>query len=168
MVFPKSGWQVSPLDFEVFDQLYDFRVLLETHAVMRLCEMEERPVLSSLAETWLVTEAERHPVQAMVDRLDENFHSALVHAVGNDEMTRVHDDITERIRIIRRLDFTKPARVQVTYDEHARIIRAIMRRRTDEAVRLLRAHIEQSKLEVRHITLDMLYQARQRSQFSLR
>jgi DNA-binding GntR family transcriptional regulator len=50
----------------------------------------------------------------------------------------------------------------VTYDEHARIIRAITRRRTDEAVRLLRAHIEQSKLEVRHITLDMLYQARQR------
>ncbi|HRH16194.1 MAG TPA: GntR family transcriptional regulator [Aquabacterium sp.] len=162
MVFPKSGWQVSPLDFEVFDQLYDFRVLLETHAVMRLCEMEDRPVLASLAETWLVTEAERHPVQGMVDRLDENFHSALVHAIGNDEMTRVHDDITERIRIIRRLDFTKLSRVQVTYDEHARIIRAITRRRTDEAVRLLRAHIEQSKLEVRHITLDMLYQARQR------
>jgi DNA-binding GntR family transcriptional regulator len=99
----------------------------------------------------------------MVDRLDENFHSALVHAIGNDEMTRVHDDITERIRIIRRLDFTKTARVQATYDEHARIIRAITRRRVDEATRLLRAHIEQSKLEVRHITLDMLYQARNRS-----
>ncbi|HEX5373086.1 MAG TPA: GntR family transcriptional regulator [Aquabacterium sp.] len=163
MVFPKSGWQVSPLDFEVFDQLYDFRVLLETHAVARLCEMEDRPVLKSLADTWLVSEADRHPVQAMVDRLDENFHSALVHAIGNDEMTRVHDDITERIRIIRRLDFTKTARVQATYDEHARIIRAITRRRVDEATRLLRAHIEQSKLEVRHITLDMLYQARNRS-----
>lgn len=163
MVFPKSGWQVSPLDFEVFDQLYDFRVLLETHAVARLCEMEERPVLKLLAEDWLVSEAERHPIQAMVDRLDENFHSALVHAVGNDEMVRVHDDITERIRIIRRLDFTKAARVQVTYDEHARIIRAITRRRADEAQRLLRAHIEQSKLEVRHITLDMLYQARARN-----
>ena len=160
MVFPKSGWQVSPLDFEVFDQLYDFRVMLESHAVARLCEMEDRPVLKSLAETWLVSESERHPVYAMVDRLDEIFHSALVHAVGNDEMTRVHDDITERIRIIRRLDFTKEARVHATYDEHARIIRAITRRRTDEAVRLLRTHIEQSKLEVRHITLDMLHQAR--------
>jgi DNA-binding GntR family transcriptional regulator len=160
MVFPKSGWQVSPLDFEVFDQLYDFRVLLETHAVIKLCEMEDRPVLQQLASDWLVSEAERHPIQAMVDRLDETFHSSLVHAIGNHEMTRVHDDITERIRIIRRLDFTKAARVQVTYDEHARIIRAITRRRTDEAQRLLRAHIEQSKLEVRHITLDMLYQAR--------
>ena len=36
------------------------------------------------------------------------------------------------------------------------------RRRADEAQRLLRAHIAQSKLEVRHITLDMLYRARQR------
>ena len=33
----------------------------------------------------------------------------------------------------------------------------------DEAQRLLTAHIEQSKLEVRKITLDMLYQARNRS-----
>lgn len=160
LVFPKSGWQVAPLDFEVFDQLYDLRVLLEIHAIARLCEAEERPVLTALADTWLVAEAERHPVQAMVDRMDEEFHSALVRATGNEEMARVHDDITERIRIIRRLDFTKPARVQVTYDEHARIIRAISRRRTDEAQRLLRAHIEQSKLEVRHITLDMLYRAR--------
>lgn len=159
-VFPKSGWQVSPLDFEVFDQLYDLRVLLETHAVARLCEAEERPVLKTLADVWLVAEAERHPVQAMVDRLDEQFHSALVRATGNEEMARVHDDITDRIRIIRRLDFTKPARVQATYDEHARVIRAISRRRADEAQRLLRAHIEQSKLEVRHITLDMLYRAR--------
>ena len=40
---------------------------------------------------------------------------------------------------------------------------AIQRRRVDEAQRLLTAHIEQSKLEVRKITLDMLYQARNRS-----
>lgn len=161
-VFPKSGWQVSPLDFNVFDQLYDFRILLETHAVARLCDMEERPVLTRLADIWLVNEQQRSENQTRVDQLDEDFHSALVHAVGNDEMNRVHDDISERIRIIRRLDFTKPARIQATYDEHARILTAITRRRLDEATRLLRAHIEQSKLEVRHITLDMLYQARNR------
>ena len=76
------------------------------------------------------------------------------------EMARVHQEITERIRIIRRLDFTKHARIEATYDEHARILRAITRRRVDEAQRLLRTHIQQSKLEVRHITLDMLYRAR--------
>jgi len=163
VVFPKSGWQVSPLDFEVFDQLYDFRILLESHAVVRLCEMEDRPALQALAAIWLVEPAERIVVHTHVDKLDENFHSALVQAVGNAEMTRAHDDITERIRIIRRLDFTKPARIEATYNEHAQIISAITRRRVDEASRLLRAHIEQSKLEVRHITLDMLYQARNKA-----
>jgi DNA-binding GntR family transcriptional regulator len=53
--------------------------------------------------------------------------------------------------------------VDATYDEHARILRAITRRRAEEAQRLLRAHIEQSKLEVRHITLDMLYRARRQA-----
>ncbi|TBO27876.1 GntR family transcriptional regulator [Aquabacterium lacunae] len=163
-VFPKSGWRVSPLDFEAFDQLYDLRVLLECHAVARLCEMEERPTLKALAHDWLVPEAERLQAALPVDRLDETFHHALVQATGNQEMVRVHADITERIRIIRRLDFTQRRRVDATYDEHARILRAITRRRSDEAQRLLRAHIEQSKLEVRHITLDMLYQARQRAQ----
>ena len=47
-VFPKSGWQVAPLDFEVFDELYDLRVLLETHAIARLCEMEDRPALAAV------------------------------------------------------------------------------------------------------------------------
>lgn len=162
-VFPKSGWRVSPLDFEAFDQLYDLRVLLECHAVARLCEMEERPALTALAHDWLVPESERLRAALPVDRLDEAFHHTLVQATGNHEMVRVHADITERIRIIRRLDFTQRRRVDATYDEHARILRAITRRRSDEAQRLLRAHIEQSKLEVRHITLDMLYQARQRT-----
>jgi DNA-binding GntR family transcriptional regulator len=162
LVFPKSGWQVAPMDFEAFDQLYDLRVLLETHAVARLCELEDRPNLKELADIWLAKPSERQLSFTTVDKLDEAFHTTLVRATGNLEMARVHEDITERIRIIRRLDFTKPARVELTYDEHARILRAIMRRRTDEAQRLLRAHVEQSKLEVRHITLDMLYQARER------
>ena len=71
-------------------------------------------------------------------------------------------EITDRMRIIRRLDFIKPDRVSATYDEHAQVLAAIQKRRADEAQRLMRAHIEHSKLEVRKITLDMLYQARNR------
>jgi DNA-binding GntR family transcriptional regulator len=160
-VFPKLGWQVAPLDFDTFDELYDLRVLIECAAVQRLCEVEERPGLQALAEVWLVEAADRIADGVAVGALDEAFHRALVASSGNREMARVHADITERIRIIRRLDFTKSDRVAATYDEHARILGAITRRRSDEAQRLLRAHIGQSKLEVRHITLDMLYRARE-------
>jgi DNA-binding GntR family transcriptional regulator len=68
--------------------------------------------------------------------------------------------VTERIRIIRRLDFTQSYRIHATYDEHGQILRAIMRRRVEEANRLLRSHIETSKAEVRKITMHRLYTAR--------
>jgi len=159
-LLPRQGWQVAPLDFDVMDELYDLRTLIECEATRHLAEREQRPELRQLADIWLVPAAERLQDAAEVGALDERFHSLLVQGSGNREMARVHREITERIRIIRRLDFTKPARVEATYDERARILRAITRRRADEAQRLLRAHIQQSKLEVRHITLDMLYRAR--------
>ncbi|EHR72186.1 transcriptional regulator [Burkholderiales bacterium JOSHI_001] len=162
-LLPKQGWQVTPLDFDVMDELYDLRTLLECEAARHLADCEERPALKVLAEVWLAPTAEREIDASAVGALDERFHALLVQGSGNREMVRVHQEITERIRIIRRLDFTKPARVEATYDEHARILRAIMRRRADEAKRLLCAHIEQSKLEVRHITLDMLYRARRQA-----
>jgi DNA-binding GntR family transcriptional regulator len=162
-VVPRVGWQVAPLDFDVFDELYDLRVLIECHAVQQLAIADERPALSGLAAVWLVPPGERLTDGAPVGQADEAFHRELVLSSGNREMARVHREITERIRIIRRLDFTQSARVHATYEEHAQILRAILQRREDEAQRLLRAHVEQSKLEVRHITLDMLYRARRRA-----
>jgi len=161
-VHPKRGWRVRALDFDALDQLYDVRVILECEAVRKLCATNPRTRLPALARDWLVEPAKRLTDGARVARLDEEFHRSLVAAAGNPEMTRIHQEITERIRIVRRLDFTKRPRVAATYDEHARILRAITRRRAEEATRLLAAHIEQSKLEVRHITLDMVVRARQR------
>jgi DNA-binding GntR family transcriptional regulator len=82
-------------------------------------------------------------------------------ATGNLEMARVHLDITEKIRIIRRLDFTKQQRIDATYDEHAKILRLLIQRKASQAALLIASHIEASKAEVRKITLHMLHSARQ-------
>jgi hypothetical protein len=42
-------------------------------------------------------------------------------------------DVTERIRIIRRVDFTKQARIDSTYEEHGKILKAVQRKRGDQA-----------------------------------
>jgi DNA-binding GntR family transcriptional regulator len=160
----RSGWRVLPFDFEQFEQLYDLRTVLETTAVQRLClggEQVDRAPLTQLAAIWLVPVAERCADAVQVAQWDEAFHCQLVAAAGNAEMARVHREITERIRIIRRLDFTKPARVDATYDEHAKILRAIRAKRADTALLLLRAHIETSQAEVRKITLHQVHLARQ-------
>ena len=59
-----------------------------------------------------------------------------------------------------RLDFTEPDRISATYQEHGQILRAVLRRRADQAILLLRAHIETSKAEVKQISLHKLYSAR--------
>lgn len=160
----RSGWQVKPFDFNQFEQLYDVRIVLELAAVKRLCELEPGPNLDDLKRIWLVAPQDRLVDEATVCALDERFHEQLVEATGNQEMARIHHDLTERLRIVRRIDFTKLYRVEATYEEHGKIMRSIIERRSDDAQRLLKTHIEASKAEVRKITLHMLYQAQMQAQ----
>lgn len=165
-VYFRSGWQVKPFDFAHFEELYDVRIVLEQAAVKRLCDREagETPaLLDELKRIWMVAPEQRLADGREVSRLDERFHCQLVEATGNREMARLHGEVSEKIRIIRRLDFTQTPRVEATYDEHARILGAILSRRCEEAQLLLKAHIEVSKAEVRKITLHMLHSARERS-----
>lgn len=160
-VFFRSGWQVRPFDFDYFEQLYDLRIVLELEAVKRLCTLPAalQPVqLGQLKAFWV--EAPRLEDGQEVSRYDEAFHMTLVEAAGNAEMARIHRDLTEKIRIIRRLDFTKGSRIDATYHEHASILLAILHQQTEEAQRQLHDHISGSKAEVRKITLHMLHQAR--------
>ena len=118
----------------------------------------DRALFAHLVAIWLVPQADRSGDMTQVSKWDEEFHCCLVAAAGNAEMARVHRDVTERIRIIRRLDFTKQARIDATYEEHGKILKAIQRKRGDEAAMLLRAHIETSQAEVRKITLHQVHQ----------
>lgn len=160
-VLYRSGWQIRPFDFKAFEDLYDVRIIIETAAVKRLCEMESPPAtLNDLKQIWLVSASERLSDGATVSQLDERFHEMLVEATGNLEMAQIHHAVTERIRIIRRLDFTKPPRIDATYTEHGKILRAVLQRRADQGQLLLKTHIEESKAEVRKITVHMLHTAR--------
>jgi DNA-binding GntR family transcriptional regulator len=162
-VEPKLGWFVRPIDFGRLEQLYDLRIVLELASVLRLCmRAEDTPQLDALKAVWLVPVAERLTDARQVGANDEQFHATLVRAAGNDEMARVHWDVTERIRIIRRLDFTRPDRIEATYTEHAKILRAVIQRKIDQAQLLLKSHIDQSKVEVHKITLHTLHEARRR------
>ena len=160
---PKTGWSVRALDFERFEHLYDLRVVLELAALAKLCAGEQlgekRIALDRLKAVWLAPKKDRASDPLQIARRDEAFHAALVRAAGNPELARVHDDITERIRIIRRLDFTQPERVDRTYEEHAAVLRAVLARKPERAGALLRAHIEASKRAVREISLHRLHLA---------
>jgi len=164
-VMYRSGWRVRPFNFEYFEDLYDVRTTLETAAVKRICEMEQQPQsLDELEAIWLVPEAERLADPERLSKLDEQFHLQLVQSAGSEEMARIHASISERIRIIRRLDFTKPPRIDATYAEHGKILASVLQKRADPAQIMLKAHIDESRAEVRKITLHMLHSARKASE----
>jgi DNA-binding GntR family transcriptional regulator len=156
----RSGWTVAPLDFARFDELYDLRIVLECAAVERLCRADGSLRLTELDAIWRVPAAAREADPRKVAALDEAFHAGLIEAAGNREIAGVHAQLTEKIRIIRRLDFLKESRIAATYNEHAAILRLLRRRDAGEVLELLRAHITESKNEVRKITLHMLHEAR--------
>ncbi len=158
-----SGWYVLPIDFARLDQLYDLRIVLELASIDRLVARRDEPAgLDELKAVWLVPASERLTDARAVGELDEAFHATLVGATGNAELARVHQDVTERIRIVRRLDFTRPDRIEATYAEHAKVLRAVIQRKAEPARLMLKSHIEQSKAEVRKITLHTLHELRQR------
>lgn len=154
-----AAWQIPPIDLDYFQDLYDLRVNLELIAIRRICLSEIPPDFSVLKSFWLVTEEERSIDGQVVANADEIFHSTLVKAAGNAEMSRVHTDITERIRIIRRLDFIEGARITAAYDEHAKLLKALIKRKQELAEVLLKTHIEVSRTEIRNLTLHRLSEA---------
>jgi DNA-binding GntR family transcriptional regulator len=159
----RGGWHVCPFDFKRFDELYELRIILESAAVERLCHGEpaaRQDAVARLAAIWGVPEAAREQEPKKLTELDEGFHRGLLEGAGNREMTAVHNELTEKIRIIRRLDFFKEGRVAATYSEHVKILAALRRGQAAETLMLLRAHIEASKQEVRKITLHMMHEMR--------
>ncbi|HEX3953907.1 MAG TPA: GntR family transcriptional regulator [Stellaceae bacterium] len=163
-VASRSGWTILPFDFARFDELYDLRTILETAAIERIYHTGNAAALADLRTVWSVPVPAREANPRLMADLDEEFHCRLVAAAGNAELARVHTDLTAKIRIIRRLDFVKPKRIGATYDQHASILRLILRGRTEEALIMLRAHIAESKQEVHKITIHMLHEARASTQ----
>lgn len=160
----RNGWLVKPLDFNTLDHFYELRSVLEVAAVHALCAPGQSPdplrALRSLTDIWLVDASARSTDCEWLADLDERFHVDLVGAAGNPEISRVHRAATERIRIVRRLDFTQPDRVDKTYEEHGAILRAVLERDGATAATLLQTHIQDSQTAVRKITLHRLYSTR--------
>jgi len=159
----RSGWRVKPLDFEQIEDLYDLRITLEKAAIHKICELAEEPsAIRTLVAIWNPDHPSERAVGSTVRALDESFHCDLVAAAGNREMTRIHREISDRLRIIRRLDFTRNDRVNATYVEHAQILDAIRRGDAQTAADDLARHIRISQKAVKEITMERIREAAQR------
>lgn len=156
----RSGWNVRAFDFRRYEELYELRALLELDAVKRMCRSDQVPDMSMLEAVWQDDANVPDTELISVVTLDETFHTTLVELGGNREMLAVYRQLTDQIRIVRRLGFLSRDRIDLTYSEHKEILNLIGGRDEAAALALLSAHIAHNQSEARKITLHMLYQAR--------
>lgn len=154
-----SAWQVRPLDLAYYEDLYDFRVEIETLAIRRLVATGPVPAIEGLRTFWCDRGSGSLSDNTTVAQKDEAFHRTLVGSCGNRAMLRTFDDLAEKIRVIRRLDFVTPERISATFAEHAEILDAIGGDDPSRAESLIRAHIETSRSEIRKFTLHHMAMA---------
>jgi DNA-binding GntR family transcriptional regulator len=80
---------------------------------------------------------------------DEAFHSLVAETTGNRAMAAMLQRINERIRIIRRIDFTRSERAALTRAEHLEILDLIQARKATAAAARMEQHILSSKESVK-------------------
>jgi DNA-binding GntR family transcriptional regulator len=165
----RSGWEVTPMDFGRFNELYEMRHMIESRTMKTLCSANTRRIdhtaLSALRTVWcgpyrLIGESYDPRASQAAAALDETFHNTLVQAAGNREILHAFEQLTDKIRIIRRLDFEYFDRVSAIQDEHAAILNAIAARDAEHASSLMSTHIDNAHAAVNQITVERLHQAR--------
>jgi DNA-binding GntR family transcriptional regulator len=160
----RNGWEIVPIDFSRFAALYELREMIELHAIGRLCEAPSGDaasvVVRQLGLVWRAAPKKRLRDGPAVAAIDEDFHVALVDAAGNPETSAVYRQVTERVRIMRRLDFAYADCIDETYDQHVAILDAVARGDRSGAAATLARHIQESHSVVRQLTIDRLEKVR--------
>jgi len=151
---PKQGCFVRSMDFDEFSDYYQIRVSLEMLSLETACLNMTDEALAQLCAVWEknvltgdASDAER------IANLDEAFHIALAEGGGNRVLVKMLGDINNRIRIIRRLDFTDQERIGKTYEEHYKILQALLQRDVQAAKNAMIDHINKSEEFTKRLTM---------------
>ncbi len=79
-----------------------------------------------------------------ISAIDERFHREIAASTGNDLLVRVDELLADAFREYRRSTFLNKENLSAAIAEHRKILEAIARRDTNEAVYAMREHLETS------------------------
>lgn len=151
---PKQGCFVRGIDFDEFTDYYQIRISLEMLSLETACANMSDEALKKLCGVW----EKNGPTGGAGDaesiaNLDEAFHLQLAEGGGNRVLAKMLGDINNRIRIVRRLDFTDQERIGKTYEEHYEILQALLRRDVAAAKNTMTDHIKKSEEFTKRLTM---------------
>lgn len=143
-----GGYRPAVPDPTDIAQLYEARRVLEIGALWCPAEAgtrHDRATLEHLREDWETLRRDQPAADADFVSVDEDFHVRLATSAGNDILVDLLRSINARIRVVRVHDFLTDDRIHRTIAEHLRLLGAVMADDPQQAERIFRAHLAESK-----------------------
>lgn len=141
---------VRRLDVGELEDVYRVRGQLERLAANLAAQRASDAAIDALASSWDVAHdgADGDPDAAYYGA-DVRFHDGVAELSGNEFVRTTLHRASDRIAIVRIVDFSTPERIATTRREHGRILDAIRARDAASAGELMEAHIDAAMSNVR-------------------
>jgi len=147
-VIPNRGAFVTKLTDVQIDELYEVREALEVFAAKLAAERAPADRLASLQEMLAVTRLSlvKHGGHYPAD-LD--FHERVLALAGNMELMRRASEVNMQLRVARLRSGYVPSRAEDAYEEHQKILDAIVERNVGRAESAMREHLVMARWSFR-------------------
>ncbi|MCM3762085.1 GntR family transcriptional regulator [Alkalihalobacillus oceani] len=146
--YPNKGPIVAEISVKKAIDIYDVRIAIESHVVMKLASS----TLTNQQVSWFEENLNKQELELdsadylAFSELDSAFHNQLVHVYGNEEFIRIFDQIQDRLRILALKAFkTDLSELSAYFKDHTAIIQAILNRQPNKAVERITNHLEGGK-----------------------
>lgn len=143
------GFAVAPMPDEAwFDELYDYRELVETWAARALAEKRPDAIVAQLESAVAALEQGTYGASFRDYRsahdADEAFHRTLIEAAGNRVIAKTYRELNPHLHHAR-LYPSRPQDVGLVVAEHRAVLDAIKQGNQDAAAAAMQAHLELSR-----------------------
>jgi DNA-binding GntR family transcriptional regulator len=144
---PNRGFTCKEIRMQEAEELYDLREAMEAFAVEKATARLTDAALDELRrkiDRYGVDVQRRFSRERLV--YDQDVHLEIARLAGNETLKNSLIHVFERIVLKRRTDgLYDPARGVAAHQEHVKLLEAMERRDVEEAVRVIRAHIQEGK-----------------------
>lgn len=145
-LLPRRGALVSPVTVRQIKELSETRLVLELHAAQQICRnrIACADELNDLAERQRALTADGASYVDIIE-CDVTFHTRLVAAVGNTELTHLYESMGDRQRRTGIAAFrAQPGRPESAMEHHRAIVTALATYDEHTAESMLREHLHRS------------------------
>jgi DNA-binding GntR family transcriptional regulator len=146
-LLPNRGFTCKEIRLQEADELYQLREALEAFAVEKAVENLKEAAFTKLSakiNLYGKDVQKRFTRERLV--YDQDVHLEIARLSGNETLTKALAQVFERIILKRRTDgLYDPARGITAHQEHLKLLQAMKKRNTQDAVKIVRAHIRAGK-----------------------